>query len=312
MKTSIRRLVAAATVSSLSVAGLATVALATTAANDAAVVTAVSNSLKITKLPTTLTPTLAQASTDTFVKFDSKCAGLKGGCTFGKTTSKDVMYVFGDSHAQEWLAPLVGAFGSTDKINIIFRYQCQPAEVDVQPVPGTTPDTGCAAWRSSAISAIVKAKPKVIVLAESTFRLKTTDGANMSTVTWSTGLVTVFTQLKASGAKIVLIGDNPAFQVNPSSCLAQNTTNVQNCTRNPATQPVEYQVQSTAESNAASVSGVGYIDTTKWFCKVSSSQTLCPAVIGNMIPYFDWNHITLTYSKYLTTVLKAAVLKNMK
>ncbi len=312
MKTSLRRLVAAATISSVGIASIATVAIAAVAANDAAVATAVSSSLKVTKLPTNLTPTLAQAPTDTFVKFDAKCAGLKGGCVFGKTTGKDVMYVFGDSHAQEWLAPLVGAFGSTYKIVISFRYQCQPAEVDVQPTPGTTPDTGCASWRSSAISSIVKAKPKVIVIAESTFRLKTTDGANMSTATWSTGLVTVITQLKASGAKIVLIGDNPAFQVNPSSCLAQNTSNVQNCTRNPATQPVEYQVLSAAESNAANVSGIGYIDTTKWFCKVSSSQTQCPAVIGNMIPYFDWNHITLTYSKYLTTVLKTAVLKYMK
>jgi hypothetical protein len=69
---------------------------------------------------------------------------------------------------------------------------------------------------------------------------------------------------------------------------------------------------SVAEANAASVSGVGYFDTTKWFCKVTPSQTSCPALINDMLPYFDWNHITLTYSLYLTNVLKTAVTNNLK
>ena len=292
--------------------GLVAVASAATAASDGAVTAAVASALKVTKMPAKTTPTLALASSDSFVKFDSKCASGKGGCTFGKLSSKDVMYVFGDSHAQQWLPPLVGAFGGKYKIVIFFRYECQPAEVDVQPPPGQPTGTGCATWRASAIQTIVRAKPKVIVVAESTFHLKTTDGAVMNTVTWSTGLLSVLTQLKASGAKMVLIGDNPSFQINPLSCLAQNQTNLQNCTRNPTTQPAEYQMQSAAEANAASVSGIGYVDTTKWFCKVTPTTTLCPAVINGMIPYFDWAHITLTYSLYLTNVLKTAVTNNLK
>jgi len=292
--------------------GTVTVASAVTAASDATVISAVSNSLKVNVLPTKTSPPLALASSDTFIKFNPKCAGGKGGCIFGKLTSKEVMYVFGDSHAQQWLPPLVGAFGSQYKIIIAYRYECQPAEVDVQPTPGEPSKAGCATWRANTIQTIIKAKPKAIVIAESTFRLKTTDGVVMNTTTWSTGLLSVLTQLKSSGAKMVLIGDNPAFQINPSACLAQNTTNVQNCTRNPVTQPAEYQTLSAAEANAASVSGIGYIDTTKWFCKVTPTTMSCPALINGMIPYFDWNHITLTYSQYLTTVLKGAVTKNLK
>jgi hypothetical protein len=71
-------------------------------------------------------------------------------------------------------------------------------------------------------------------------------------------------------------------------------------------------MQNAAEANAASVSGIGYVDTTKWFCKVTSTTTLCPAVISGMIPYFDWSHISLTYSLYLTNVLKTAVTNNLK
>ena len=312
MKRSLRQCTTGLLISSVVSLGLITVVSAAPAANDAAVTAAVASSLKVIKMPAKTTPTLALVSSDSFMKFDPQCASANGGCTFGKLSSKDVMYVFGDSHAQQWLPPLVGAFGGKYKIIIAYRYECQPAEVDVQPPPGQPTGTACATWRANTIQTIVRAKPKVIVVAESTFRLKTTDGAVMNTVTWSMGLLSVLTQLKASDAKMVLIGDNPGFQINPPGCLAQNQTNVQNCTRNPTTQPAEYQTQSAAEANAASVSGIGYVDTTKWFCTVTSTTTLCPALINGMIPYFDWAHITLTYSQYLTTVLKTAVTNNLK
>jgi len=291
---------------------LVSVAQAAPATNDSAVNSAVANALTIHRNPPKTTPSLALVSSDSFVKFNPKCAAGKGGCIFGKLNSKEVMYIFGDSHAQQWLPPLVAAFGAKYKIIITYRYECQPAAVEVQSTPGQPADAGCSTWRANTIRTIVRAKPKVIVVAESTFRLKTTDGADMSTATWSTGLLSVLTQLKSSGAKMVLIGDNPAFQIAPSACLAQNSNAVQNCTKNPTTQPAEYQTLSAAEANAASVSGVGFIDTTKWFCKVTTAQTLCPALINGMLPYFDWSHITLTYSLYLTTVLKTAVTKNLK
>jgi len=291
---------------------LVTVANAAPASNDATVTAAVANALKVTKVPAKTTPSLTLVSSDSFAKFNPKCAAGKGGCIFGKLNSKDVMYIFGDSHAQQWLPPLVSAFGAKYKIIIAYRYECQPAEVDVQSTPGQPSSAGCSNWRANTIQTIVRDKPKVIVIAESTFRRMTTDGAVMSTATWSTGLLSVFTQLKSSGAKMVVIGDNPAFQYAPSACVSLNKNNVQNCTRNPATLPAEYQTLSAAEANAANVSGIGFIDTTKWFCKVTPSETLCPALINGMLPYLDWNHITLTYSLYLTNVLKTAVTNNLK
>jgi len=311
MKRALRHSTTGLLISAVLALALVTVAQAAPATNDAAVTSAVANALNINRVPVKTTPSLALVGADSFIKFNPKCASGKGGCTFGKLNSKEVMYIFGDSHAAQWLPPLVSAFGAKYKIIIAFRYECQPAEVDVQSTPGQPSNAGCATWRANTIQTIVRAKPKVIVVAESTFRRKTTDGAVMSTATWSTGLLSVLTQLKSSGAKMVLIGDNPAFQVEPSACLAQNINNVQNCTRNPTTQPAEYQTLSAAEANAASVSGVGFIDTTKWFCKVTTSQTSCPALINGMLPYFDWSHVTLTYSLYLTTVLKTAVTNNL-
>ncbi|MEI8148092.1 MAG: SGNH hydrolase domain-containing protein [Actinomycetes bacterium] len=312
MKQQLRRLTFGLFTASLLSFGLVGVANASPAPSDATVTSVVESALKIDRIPAKTTPSLSLVSSDSFYKFNAKCAAGKGGCIFGKRSSKKVMYVFGDSHAQQWLPPLVGAFGAKYKIVVAFRLECQPAEVDVESTPGQPSTTGCSSWRAKTIQKIIKAKPKVIVVAESTFGRKSTDGAIMSTATWSTGLLSVLTQLKSSDAKVVLIGDNPAFQVKPSDCLAQNSNNVQTCTWNPTTQPAEYQILSAAEANAASVSGVGYIDTTKWFCKVTPSQTSCPALINGMLPYVDSSQITLTYSRYLTTVLKTAVTNNLK
>jgi ABC-type branched-subunit amino acid transport system substrate-binding protein len=115
MKRSIRQCTTGLLVSSVVSLGLIAVASAATASNDAAVTAAVASALKVTKMPAKTTPTLALVSADSFRKFNPECAAFKGSCTFGKLNSKEVMYIFGDSHAQQWLPPLVGAFGAKYK-----------------------------------------------------------------------------------------------------------------------------------------------------------------------------------------------------
>ena len=107
MKQTLRRSSTGFLISAVLSLSLVTVANAAPATNDAAVTSAVANALKINKLPAKTTPTLALVSSDSFSKFNPKCAANKGGCIFGKLNSKDVMYIFGDSHAQQWLPPLV-------------------------------------------------------------------------------------------------------------------------------------------------------------------------------------------------------------
>jgi hypothetical protein len=291
---------------------LTTVASAAPLANNAMIKANIVSSLKVKTLPSKTSPPLAIAASDSFFKFDAKCASGQGSCAYGKRSSKKLIYVFGDDHAQQWLPPLVAAFGARYKIIIMYRSDCHPAEVDVQSTPGLSPDSGCSIWRTNALQTIIKAHPKIIIVAETTSRLRAADGSAMNTATWSTGLLSVLTQLKSSGAKVVLIGDNPAFPVSPSDCLGQHATNVSDCTIKLDTLPAEYQIFTAAETNAASISGSGYIETTKWFCKVTQSQTTCPALINGMLPYADWNRISLTYSRYLTRALKTAVVKSVK
>jgi hypothetical protein len=45
--------------------------------------------------------------------------------------------------------------------------------------------------------------------------------------------------------------------------------------------------------------GVRAIDPTPWFC----SETVCPAIIGNILAYRDTSHMTATYSSALSPLL---------
>lgn len=272
---------------------------------------AVAQGLRFTKMPPTLSPSLAHVSANNYRQYSSRCSSASGRCVIGSSKTKKSIVVFGDSHAQQWLPPIIDRFAAHYRITALFNTQCPPAAVDVLT---TTEQSGsnCGAWRDATLKNIASLKPTIILVAESTYRRQNADGSPVSTSTWSTGLLSTLTQLKSSGAKVALIGDNPTFQNSPTTCLKQHAANVQVCTKNPAKQPAEYQYMVEAETNAASSAGVGYIDTTKWFCKISRTSTLCPAIIANMLPYSDASHVSLTYSHYLAPALQSAVLNQAK
>ena len=278
---------------------------------ETTVAKAVAQGLKVKQIPLTLSPSLAHVAANTYRQYSSRCSSTSGRCVIGSSKTKKSMVVFGDSHAQQWLPPIIDRFAAHYRITALFNTQCSPAAVDVLTTSEQIGST-CGAWRDATLKNIASLKPTIILVAESTYRRQNADGSPVSTSTWSTGLLSTLTQLKSSGAKVALIGDNPTFQNSPTACLKQHATNVQVCTKNPAKQPAEYQYMVEAETNAASSAGVGYIDTTKWFCKVSRTSTLCPAIIANMLPYSDASHVSLTYSHYLAAALHSAVLNHAK
>lgn len=52
----------------------------------------------------------------------------------------------------------------------------------------------------------------------------------------------------------------------------------------------------------AKITGIGYLDTSGWFC----FDNQCPMVIGHTIAYKDQNHITATYAQNLSEPFRVA------
>jgi len=265
----------------------------------------VAASHRIWRLPASLTPPLAAAAQDNtaaaypVVKYG--CASLTQ-CVFGSTTGTKLMVLFGDSHAEMWLsAVLPYAQRNGFRLVLLTTLGCPAAAVTVW-LTGKGYYTACTAIRQSEIGLIVGAKPAVVVIAERTAHLKRSPTAFFTNPQWQTGLESTLSQLRPSGARIVVLGDNPVIDVDTPQCLAAYPTNVQHCaSRNPSTRSVD-QSHEPAERAAALADGARFINPVPWLCTTS-----CSPVVGNMVVYWDTYHVTNTYAVYLSRVVGGAL-----
>lgn len=214
-------------------------------------------------------------------------------CIFGDTTSRHTVVLLGDSHARMWLPALI-AIATTDdfKIVVLGRDGCPLISYSVK----TFAD--CVGVMSSAIKAINKTKPAVVIVSNRTSWLE-----NITDTSWQSAMTEALKAMDPSGAKVAVIGDDTAFNVDLIDCLSMYTTHVQKCsTANP--DPAKPGHQS-AESAAASSVGDLYINPLPWLC----TSTRCSPIVGQFFAYWDNTHISILYSRFLSGVLATALSK---
>jgi hypothetical protein len=103
-----------------------------------------------------------------------------------------------------------------------------------------------------------------------------------------------------TGARVVLMGDDPYPQQSVPDCLSRRLDDTPPCSI-PKHVPF-YNPRGILQEAALAVStGAGYVDTDPWFC----IATTCTVIVGNMLVYRDDNHITATYADWLTPVIGA-------
>lgn len=303
---------------SLVVAGASTaVATATTyklpkAGTAAQVTKLVKASVSIKKLPVSLNPALTVASSDTVSNTYlhasvAGCGLITTSCVFGLKTSKKLVVLFGDSHAWMWLPavdPELVKLGY--RLDLLWMPGCVPADLSLYNViVANQYDTACNTWRTTTIATIKALKPSLVLLAERTTNLMTGPSVPVTDQALATGLETTIAELQAPKTKVAIIGDDPAFahDLNPLQCLALNPAAVQKCSTQLVNTAPGWSDLAAGELTASKASGAAFIATEPWLCSVGS----CSSVIGTMPVYFDWSHLTATYSAYLSGVMGTAI-----
>ena len=85
-------------------------------------------------------------------------------------------------------------------------------------------------------------------------------------------------------------------------CLAQHRTNQAACDGTPdswhSSDPLY------AAATELVLPGIAAIDVTPYLC----TATVCPAVIGTVIAYFDASHMTATYGRTIAPLIEADIL----
>jgi hypothetical protein len=263
----------------------------------------VSVSHRIQKLPANLVPNLSQAfNDDTGAYYPSTGQGCGGvhSCVFGDARSTTTIVLFGDSHAYMWLPALV-PFAVKQKIRLILVWLsgCPAAAVSVWNETTHEPYTSCNSFRTRSIAAIRRLAPSLVLLASRTTQVEAPNQHVIAQSTWQHGLEVTIHALATPTTSVAVIGDITQFSVLLPDCLAAEQSNVQACSsRNPNPKiPGHFG----AEERAARATRTPYLNPQRWLC-----TSTCSPVIGNMVAYYNDDHVSATYAAYLGTVFSTA------
>jgi hypothetical protein len=161
----------------------------------------------------------------------------------------------------------------------------------------------CQQWRAQIIAQLRSSRPRLIVLS----MWRGYGGADVGwmpgftpySTTWLDTLARLVQQFRETGAKVMVLGPIPTLHSVIPICLSAHLNDATACavTRSGAVD------QSGIEREAAATDAGGgeYVDITRLFCAADR----CPAIVGNLLVYFDRNHLTVEYAEALAPVMEA-------
>ncbi len=282
-------------------------AAATATSLDTQVNKQVYESLANSQVPASLTPSLDNAAADVPVPFDDGCFnGFTDAsvhtCLYGDTSSSRSIVLFGDSHALMWF-PAIDKLANEqhDALVVMAKATCPPLEISIFSPDLGRPYTECSSWRAAELQRMTVLHPAVVILGFSREYGIATDHVTVDGPAWLSGLSDMITTVQRdSGARVVLMGDDPYPQQSVPDCLSQHLADTPACAI-PKHYPFYNPSGIPQEKSVAASSGAGYVDTDPWFCIAST----CTVIVGNMLVYRDDNHISATYADWLTPVVGA-------
>jgi hypothetical protein len=282
-------------------------AVTTTDSIDAQVNRLVYGSLANPQVPTSLTPSLADAGADVPVPLNDGCFdGFTDAsvhtCLYGNTTSSRTIVLFGDSHAVMWFPAIDNlAIQKHDALVVMAKATCPPIDITTFSPDLGRPYTECNEWRAAELRRMTALRPAIVILGFSREYGIADDHVVVDGPAWLSGLAEMITTVKRdTGARVVLMGDDPYPQQSVPDCLSQHLNDTPACAI-PKHYPFYNPGGIPQEKAVAASTGAGYVDTDPWFCLAST----CSVIVGNVLIYRDDNHITTTYANWLTPVIGA-------
>jgi peptidoglycan/LPS O-acetylase OafA/YrhL len=269
---------------------------------SAPVVHAVAEAVAARKVPANLDPPLKMAHADQPRPIVDGCLirwlGTDSGpCRYGSAGARRTVVLFGDSHALQWFPALDHAARARRwQLVSLTKTTCPPVELSFwSPVLGR-PYVECDRWRANMLARIRAERPSVVVLGAArhygdVYRF-TVYGRP-----WIAGLARMVRQLRATGARVLVLGPTPKPRVDVPDCLAEHLRDATACTTR---RPVAVNAGGmAAERRAVLAAGGAYLDVTPWLC----TRATCAVEVGNLLAYRDDNHLTTTYTTWLSPLL---------
>ena len=265
---------------------------------------AVADSVGLQAVPSNLSPSLANAAADKPKVFLNGCVRSwrdigQAECVSGDPASTTTVALVGDSHAAMW-SPAFETLAAQRhwRLETLGKVTCP-----LQDLPITSPYLGreyteCEQWRTEILDRLQNERPQLVVLSMSR-RYGADFGFTSYDPAWLDSLTQLVARLRATGAKVLLLGPIPDPHSTVPACLSDHVDDPAACS-----QPRDVAVNDAgiaAEAAATATAGGRYEDITPLFCTTDR----CPMIVGNNLVYRDDNHVTIEYAQALTPVLAA-------
>ncbi len=222
-------------------------------------------------------------------------------CWYGDLSGTSTAVVVGDSHAAQYVDPLIDVVAPMGwKVRAMVRNGC-PFSAS-PPASADTTYLNCSRQNQATLQKILAMRPQLVVVAG-----MTAHGYEQA-LRWSwaggtpdlvRGYVSLLKPIVDAGIKVEVILDIPYPLISVPDCVQMNGAEAPKCQLN---QPDDARPADPLGEAAAKLPGLGVVDLHDYFCKNGT----CPAVIGNVLVYRD-NHMTNTFAKTLTGPLEAAL-----
>jgi peptidoglycan/LPS O-acetylase OafA/YrhL len=258
-------------------------------------------------VPSNLTPSLADAAADKALPFRDGCllswtVIRQSSCVYGDTASSTTIALIGDSHATQWFPTLEHIAKQRQwRLETFTKTTC-PLLIDL---PIHSPYLGreyteCEHWRTEILDRIQAQRPALVILGMSRRYAQdfhfTTYGPQ-----WLTSLTRTVAQIRATGATVLVLGPVPDPLTSVPTCLSAHLDSASACA--PDRTSAINTAGITAEQAATAAGGGSYADLTALFC----TSSRCPVIVGDNLVFRDDNHLTTSYTHWLTPVISAQI-----
>ena len=230
-------------------------------------------------------------------------------CDFsGDKPDPEVVWLVGDSHAQQWQGPLFDLARERKWVlKLSYLGGCPFAKIQFtgyrKPGASESNTRPCMDWSAEVADAITADEPAAVLVTFFARKEFADDGSGRSqTEQYRDGLEAYWKMWTEVGARVLVLSDPPLNgAVRAVDCVALNPANPVACAVDRSlAQPSDPLSEAAASTY---LSNVSFVDMTDRFCDASR----CYAVVGKVAVYFDANHLNLEFSRSLKPVIGKAL-----
>lgn len=211
-------------------------------------------------------------------------------CTYGELDAPQfTIALIGGSHAAHWL-PMLDVIGQSHQLKIVtyLKPRCR-FQLDSQEDSGY-----CDPWFQQAMQQLIADQPDLV--------FTTGDIGKQQLPTVPIEMIQAWEQLNQEAIPLLVVRDNPWFPFHVLRCLEDNPTQPEACQ---VSRDEVIVTPSPFEQLTSLPTNVTTLDLTDYFC----DSTDCHPVVGNLIAYFDSNHITASFSRTFAPIVAPHILK---